>query len=68
MATTPRENKKISKQKHSNRTLSCGETLSAYAEFAECTMAGDYTVFFGSSMKKCDHNCDQALIKSWESV
>ena len=46
MATTPRENKKISKQKDSNRTLSCGETLSAFAEFAECTMAGDYTVFF----------------------
>lgn len=28
MVTTPRENIKNSKQKHSNRTLSCGETPS----------------------------------------
>ena len=36
MVTTPRENIKNSKQKHSNRTLSCGETPSTDKKLGIC--------------------------------
>ena len=36
MVTTPRENIKNSKQKHSNRTLSCGETPSTDKKLGLC--------------------------------